>query len=118
MPVKKATKTDVKPAPQLFVKAPEKTAEAKKREANKGKESWRHKATTGKAHPDNKPPLQIVAEPSPENKKKYEDSINAEREKEFASGTDWRDLEGGVPQDESDAPKPEFPKGAKEASNP
>lgn len=99
------------------VSAPKKNEAGKKKEAQKGKEPWRHKATTGKSHPDHNPPLTIVAEPSDENKKKYEDSINAEREKEHV-GADWRDLEGGVPQDESDAPKAEYPKAAKEAANP
>jgi hypothetical protein len=96
---------------------PVKTEAAKKKESQKGKEPWRHKATTGKAHPDNKPPMQIVAEPSPENKKKFEDSINAEREKTHAIA-DWRDLEGGVPADESKAAKPEYPVGPKPAANP
>jgi len=98
--------------------APKKTDAAKKKEAQKGKESWRHKLVSGSKHPDHKPPVTVIAEASDEAKEKYEDSINAEREKQFSSGADWRDLEGEKPQDESDAPEPRFPKGAKDAANP
>jgi len=105
-------KVEVKPAPKLFVKTPE----AKKKDADKGKEKWRHKVTSGSAHPDNKPPVTIVAKASDEAAKKYEDSINAEREKTMPT-VDWRDLEGGVPADESDAEPAKFPVGPKPAAN-
>ena len=76
-----------------FQKAEDRREERKAAKAEKGKEPWRFKLVSGKAHPDNKPPVTIIAEASDEAKKKYEDSINAEREKQFAPGADWRELE-------------------------
>lgn len=108
------------PAHKNTKEEPRKTEAAKKKESNKGKEKWRHKVVAGKSHPDHNPPVTIIGTPSDENVKKYEDSINAEREKVYGDNTpDWRDLEGGVPQEEpKDAPAPKFPKGPADAKNP
>lgn len=76
-----------------FKKAEERRDDRKAAKAEKGKEPWRFKLISGSEHPDNKPPVTIIAEASDEAKEKYEASINAEREKQFAPGADWRELE-------------------------
>lgn len=69
---------------------------AKKKTAKKAKgDEWKHEHVSGKAHPDNKPPLQIVAQASDEAAEKEAQSLDAVRQKETVP--DWAQMPGGKP---------------------
>jgi hypothetical protein len=79
---------------------------AKRAKKEKGQE-WKHEHVSGKAHPDNNPPLQIVAQASDEAAAKETQALDAVRQKEAAP--DWSALPGGTPADPS-RPAAENPK--------
>jgi hypothetical protein len=97
---------------------------AKKKRATRAKkekgQEWKHDHVSGKAHPDNNPPLQIVAQASDEAAEKETQALDAVRQKEAAP--DWAALPGGKPADPTkpaaDNPKPKATKTAAAKTSP
>jgi hypothetical protein len=87
---------------------------AKKKAAKNKAEPWRHKVVHGKAHPDNNPPLQIVAKASDEAVQREEQSADAVRQKEIKP--DWAAMPGGQPADPGKPAADQKPKVKKAAT--
>jgi hypothetical protein len=66
-------------------------AHKNEKEVSKKKEPWRFKLVSGKAHPDHKPPTQIVAEASDEAAANEEKVMDSDHEK-AAAIPEWTEL--------------------------